>query len=78
MRNGRPYSILTLGPVCRVTADFDGDNAVDWDDLKTFVGWWANRCIIGDWCGGCDINQDLRVNLEDFAILASEWLKSCP
>jgi len=78
MRNGRPYSILTLGPVCRVTADFDGDNDVDWDDLKTFVGWWANRCIIDDWCGGCDINQDLRVNLGDFAILASEWLKSCP
>lgn len=78
MRNGRPYSILTLGPICQVTADFDGDNAVDWDDLKTFVGWWANRCNIDDWCDGCDINQDNKVNLEDFAILASEWLKSCP
>jgi len=78
MRNGRPYDILTLGPICQVTADFDGDNDVDWDDLNTFIGWWANRCIIGDWCGGCDINQDLRVNHEDFAVLASEWLKSCP
>lgn len=50
----------------------------DFDDLADFCQWWANRCIIGNWCGGWDINQDLRVNFDDFALFASQWLASRP
>jgi len=57
-----------------VYGDLDTDGHVDANDLNALVGWWANRCIIGDWCGGCDINHDLRVNFGDFAILAENWL----
>lgn len=39
---------------------------------------WLNGCAGPGWCAGCDINQDNKVNLEDFVILASEWLESTP
>jgi parallel beta-helix repeat protein len=34
---------------------------------------------VGDcaWCGGADINRSGRVDLEDFARLASQWLREC-
>ncbi len=34
---------------------------------------------VGDcaWCGGADINRSGRVDLEDFARLAEQWMKTC-
>lgn len=29
------------------------------------------------WCSGADINRDGTVNLADFAVLASQWLRTC-
>jgi len=58
-----------------VSADLDHDWDVDWDDLAIFVQEWVNRCRIGEWCGGRDINESGRVDFDDFAILAGNWLK---
>ena len=58
-----------------IPGDLDHDWDVDWDDLAIFVQEWANRCRLGEWCGGRDINESGRVDFDDFAILAGNWLK---
>ena len=53
--------------------DFDKDGNIDWSDLRTLVEAWLNTCHIGEWCGGCDIDQSRRVDFFDFAILSGGW-----
>jgi hypothetical protein len=84
MRNGRPYSILSLEPICRQPrGDLDGDNLVEWDDVKAVGERWLDRCRIDDWCigpgltHGPDIDESTRVDFDDLAILAADWLQSC-
>lgn len=55
--------------------DFEPDGDVDWDDLGAMAEWWLIRCRVDEWCDGCDINQDSKVNCVDFALLAGNWLK---
>ena len=55
-------------------ADLNADCKVDWLDLKLLSDWWITRCGFGPECG--DINYDFRVNLRDYALLASHWLES--
>jgi hypothetical protein len=78
MRNGRPYSILSLEAICRQPAgDVDADGLVEWDDLGIMAGYWLDRCRTGQWCEGSDTNQDRKVDALDFAIIARDWLQSC-
>jgi hypothetical protein len=81
MRNGRPFSILSLQPVppppppCKNLA---GDPIIDWDDLAELADYWIKRCGWDTWCEGHDINEDLKVNILDFACLAYWWQQPCP
>ncbi|MHC4674879.1 MAG: SUMF1/EgtB/PvdO family nonheme iron enzyme [Planctomycetota bacterium] len=67
-----------LVPPASQNADLNGNGVVDWNDLKLFVQQWLNTCTIGDWCAGRDLDQDLQVNGRDFAVLALQWLVTCP
>ncbi|MHC4526409.1 MAG: SUMF1/EgtB/PvdO family nonheme iron enzyme, partial [Planctomycetota bacterium] len=60
-------------------ADFDDNGIVDWHDLGTFAGWYLSRCRPSEgWCDGTDMNQNYRVDMWDFAVLALEWFATCP
>ncbi len=37
---------------------------------------WTGTIIAGEDCGGADISGNGRVDLEDFAILESQWLQA--
>jgi formylglycine-generating enzyme required for sulfatase activity len=57
--------------------DLDQDGCVEGDDLRIFADWWLNRCRPSEgYCDGADINQDFKVNYEDFATLAAYWRKA--
>ncbi|HUT31359.1 MAG TPA: exo-alpha-sialidase [Sedimentisphaerales bacterium] len=58
--------------------DLDGSGLVDWLDLKDLLDYWVTRCREGEWCDGRDLNRNGKVTFDDFVILASQWLKSCP
>lgn len=51
--------------------DFEPDCDVDIDDLSRLIAYWLQVC--GD-CGNTDLVADGIVNLEDFAVLAENWL----
>ncbi|MHC4641448.1 MAG: phytase [Planctomycetota bacterium] len=61
----------TLRPFRRSDLDTDGD--IDLSDLRTLLEAWLNTCPVGEWCGGCDIDQNTRVDFFDFAILSGSW-----
>ena len=45
------------------------------EQLNLFAQWWLQTdCASPDHCDGADLNRDGRVDLEDFAILAAQWL----
>ncbi|HUT31541.1 MAG TPA: exo-alpha-sialidase [Sedimentisphaerales bacterium] len=69
--------VLLSEPTCMRQADFDGNEVVDWQDLEELIKYWVTRCREGEWCDGRDLDQDGAVRLEDFSILASEWLGNC-
>ncbi len=54
------------------------DCQVDIYELTSISTWWLNDCKYPSWCGGGDINQDGKVNLGDFAIVAGQWLEYGP
>jgi serine protease len=54
----------------RVVGDFGRDNVVDNRDLAGFLGRWLERDVRGS---TADLNGDFRVDLRDFALLASNW-----
>jgi hypothetical protein len=62
---------------CTGCADFNESSVVDLADLNIFVGDWL-------WVGSpggfndADLDCDGKVKLNDFAILASQWLENCP
>jgi hypothetical protein len=61
-----------------VTSDLNRDCQVEQDDMMSFLDeWLSDDCYVLNWdCAGCDMNKDGTVNLEDFGLLACEWL-SC-
>jgi len=55
-------------------SDFNGDSQVDFLDYVELADNWRKWCLPPDWCAGTDIDQSLRVDFGDVAILAQEWL----
>ena len=46
------------------------------EDLGLFAQWWlVTDCLLYDHCAGADLTRDGIVNLEDFAIVAAQWLE---
>jgi len=43
-------------------------------DLDWFCYYWLLSCPQPYWCGGADLNGNLKVDFEDFAVLANSWL----
>jgi hypothetical protein len=79
--NQGDYNENGIGDACECESDFDCDNAVDWDDVFTFIGDWGrnldyNSCppcepenepCEGDFDGDCDIDwDDILKFLEDW------------
>jgi hypothetical protein len=46
------------------------------EDFSLFAQWWlTSDCGLYDHCGQADLNRDARVDLQDFAILAAQWIQ---
>jgi len=58
--------------------DFDKNGVVDWNDLAFLLEQWLDRCRVGKWCDGRDLNQSGDVNFDDFVIFALGWLETWP
>jgi hypothetical protein len=57
-----------------IIGDAATDGIVDWNDMRELAGQWLNSCVAPDWCSGCDINKNGRVDFVDFSKLAENWL----
>ncbi len=56
--------------------DLNGDLFTDALDLQDFASHWLQtECTEPDWCDGADINRSGRVDLEDLAEFAWDWLQ---
>lgn len=67
----RVCSILPLD------GDFDSSYLVDVNDIHIFTSHWLTvSCVYPDCCSLADLNNDGRVNLMDFAIMANNWMDS--
>lgn len=62
----------------RPAGDLTGNCKVNFFDLYTFSkNWLRQDCNVGnDFCDNADIDQNEKVNLYDYAILAKDWGKS--
>ena len=56
--------------------DLTHDCYVDAQDLEMFAGqWMALDCAAPEWCEGADLDHAVNdVNLQDFAVLAANWM----
>ena len=77
MRNHRPYSRLVLGKICKLAADFDGNNTVGWNDLRLFVSHWLEQRCFRNECETYDLHFSTHINLRDFAVFAGQWQQDC-
>jgi hypothetical protein len=59
-----------------IIGDVATDGIVDWNDMRELAGQWLNSCIAPNWCSGCDIDKNGRVNFADFSKLAENWLSN--
>jgi hypothetical protein len=62
-----------LGAFEHIDGDCQPDGDVDLLDLKCVVDNWLNSSC--GTCNGADFNGDNKVNFNDFAIMAENWLK---
>jgi len=71
------YDRVDMGAdeVYPIAGDFEPDEDVDAADLAFFINRWLATCSSPGWCDGCDIDMSEQVNLDDFAKLATHWLK---
>ena len=59
--------------------DLNSDWSVGIDDVVILAAeWLRDDCLMLDWCDGCDINWNTRVELTDFAVMSAYWQKSYP
>jgi hypothetical protein len=53
------------------------NSGYDWPDLEDMAGHWLVSCPPAD-CGGSDMNSDGIVDLEDFTVMAQDWMLAGP
>ena len=74
------YSLPTCGDPCdpRELADLTGDCFVDASDLCALAAnWLARPCDLANrFCDLADINMDGKVDIQDYAVMMSQWLES--
>ncbi len=73
-----PNSIVDMGYhyvlSTNLVGDFNFDKYVNFLDYLLFADHWMDTdCGFPDWCYGTDLNQDGRVNWDDFNIFASNY-----
>jgi len=45
------------------------------ENVSLFAQWWLRtNCSPADYCGGADFTRNGRVDLDDFAVLAGQWM----
>ncbi|UCG46137.1 MAG: CotH kinase family protein, partial [Phycisphaerales bacterium] len=60
--------------VVKDRSDFNSDWRVDFVDWSQLAGKWLEACSAPDWCDGVDLDGSTRVDFDDVAIFAQEWL----
>jgi alpha-L-rhamnosidase len=74
-----PYILLDEPTCVPPPSDLDGSGIVDSNDLGILTDWWLSRCRPSEgYCDGADIDQNFKVNMEDYAHLIAQWQQSCP
>jgi uncharacterized repeat protein (TIGR01451 family) len=62
--------------VVTYSGDLDIDRDVDMVDLRKFTSYWLNSdCNYPDWCESADISKNGKVDFNDFALFAENWLE---
>ena len=57
-----------------ILGDFDFDGDVDLEDLALFMLYWLeDDCTFPYWCYGTDLNEDGKVDFEDYARFAENY-----
>jgi hypothetical protein len=70
---GYHYILASSGLI----GDFNFDGAVNLEDLAMLMLYWLdNNCSYPYWCNGTDINEDGKVDFEDFALFAENYGKN--
>ncbi|MCP4612545.1 MAG: hypothetical protein GY845_27925 [Planctomycetes bacterium] len=57
-----------------ITGDFDGDYRANFVDFAVFAERWLSSDNSFLWCGGADLTNDGKVDIEDLREFASNWL----
>ncbi|NLH18211.1 MAG: hypothetical protein GX455_16675 [Phycisphaerae bacterium] len=73
-----PGGPFTIQNICSpdIPGDTNADCHVDGLDLIRLAGeWLAANCIEPTWCTGADLTRDGRIDLDDLALLAENWMK---
>ena len=66
-------SDITL-PAAWIEGDINRDGCVDIEDLANlFKEWLSIDCSLPNWCLGVDIDTSSNVDLNDFALVGSNW-----
>jgi hypothetical protein len=71
------FVLFTNPDECTGCADYDLDSTVTSLDLKVFVNDWLWTGLPGGHSDG-DLDCDGDADFDDYAILALQWLESCP
>jgi hypothetical protein len=71
------FVLFTNPDECTGCADYDLDSTVTSLDLKVFVDDWLWTGLPGGHSNG-DLDCDGDADFDDYAILALQWLESCP
>ena len=74
LQKDRRVRLRTTKP-CLI-CDLDSDGIVNLEDLSILCGQWlTTSCSYPSHCNGTDLTFDLQVDLHDFVLCASQWLK---
>ncbi len=70
-------SILLSALAAYPSADITGDCCVDYEDFAIVGEWWLQDCnSFNSFCGGADFDLSSKVDANDLAILAADWLEN--
>ena len=75
VNNGTVDDVNNLIPICTLTADANGDGAVNFADLDQVLDKWNQMVAPGT---NGDVNGDGAVNFADLDLVLDQWNQSCP